>query len=84
MDPNSDSRLVKGLVYPKIVYLETLIFYFGANFVYHQQIFRHNHNKLQFAGFLLVNLFTTFQICEAGNTGSLYYHAGLYNNTLEL
>lgn len=40
MDPNSDTRLVRGVIYPKMVYLEGLILYFGANFLYHQNVFR--------------------------------------------
>ena len=34
-DANSSSRLIKGAEYPKIVYLEGLLFFFGANFLYH-------------------------------------------------
>jgi len=42
----SGSRLVKGAEYPKIVYLEGLLFFFGANFFYHQHVFRANQNRL--------------------------------------
>lgn len=83
MDPNNSSRLVKSLTYPKIVYLEGLIMYFGANYIYHQSIFRYNQNKLQFAGFLLVNLFTSLQLAEATNVGVAKYYAAIYNNTKE-
>jgi len=31
----SGSRLIHLPVYPKIVYLEGLLFFFGANFLYH-------------------------------------------------
>lgn len=31
----NESRLAKGVVYPKIVYLEGLLFFFGANFLFH-------------------------------------------------
>lgn len=34
-DANSSSRLIHGAEYPKIVYLEGLLFFFGANFLYH-------------------------------------------------
>ena len=42
MDPNAESRMAKNLVYPSIVYLEATILFFGANFFYHQNIFRNN------------------------------------------
>ena len=35
MDPNAESRIVPNVYYPKIVYLETAILFFGANFLYH-------------------------------------------------
>jgi hypothetical protein len=79
----SGSRLVKGTEYPKIVYLEGLLFFFGANFFYHQHVFRANQNRLQFAGFLLVNLFTSFQLAEATNISATRYYAALYNNSME-
>ena len=40
------SRLVHGAEFPKIVYLEGLLFFFGANFLFHQNIFRANKSKL--------------------------------------
>lgn len=83
MDPNSDSRLVRGLVYPKIAYLECLTLFFGANFIYHQNVYRQNWNRPQFAAFLLVNLFTSYQVTEATNMEVARYYAAIYNNTLE-
>jgi len=79
----TNSRLVKGSEYPKIVYLEAALFFFGANFLFHQHVFRANKNKLQFTGFLLANLFTSYQLAEATNIGAMRYYAGIYNNTLE-
>jgi hypothetical protein len=35
MDANTDSRIVRNVEYPKIVYLEGLLFFFGANFLFH-------------------------------------------------
>ena len=35
MDPNTESRIAIGFYYPKLVYLESLIMFFGANFIYH-------------------------------------------------
>ena len=78
-----DSRLVHGAEYPNIVYLEGLLFFFGANFLYHQNVFRANKNKLQFGAFLFVNLFTSYQLAEATNVGVTGYYAALYNNTME-
>lgn len=83
MDPNSEKRLVPDLIYPKIVYLEGLILFFGANFLYHQNVFRANHNKPQFAAFLLANMFTSFQLSEATNFQCARYYAAIYNNTKE-
>jgi len=82
-DPNSSSRIVHGAEYPKIVYLEGLLFFFGANFLYHQNVFRANQNRLQFAAFLLVNAFTSYNLAEATNVGASRYYAALYNNTQE-
>lgn len=82
-DTNSGSRLISGAEYPKIVYLEGLLFFFGTNFLYHQNVFRANQNRLQFAGFLLVNAFTSFQLAEATNVGASRYYAALYNNSQE-
>ena len=45
-DNESTSRLVQASEYPKIVYLESLLIFFGANFLYHQNVFRQNKNKL--------------------------------------
>ena len=82
-DTDSISRLVHTAEYPKIVYLESLLIFFGANFLYHQNVFRANRNRLQFGGFLLANLFTSYQLAEATNIGCTNYYAALYNNTLE-
>jgi len=70
--------------YPKIVYLEALIFFFGANFLYHQNVFRANNNRFQFLGFILVNCFTSYNLAEATNYQAAKYYAALYNNTLEM
>jgi hypothetical protein len=82
-DIEGSPRLVHTAEYPKIVYLESLLIFFGANFLYHQNVFRQNKNRLQFAGFLLANLFTSYQLAEATNIGATRYYAALYNNTLE-
>lgn len=83
-DTSAESRLVHNIEYPKIVYLESLIFYFGANFLYHHHIFRANQNRPQFAAFLLVNLFTSFQLAEATNLNVTSYYATIFNNSKEM
>ena len=82
MEP-SESRLVHDVAYPKVVYLESMLFFFGANYLFHQNVFRASQNRLQFGAFLLVNLFTSYQLAEATNIASLRYYAALYNNTKE-
>ena len=62
-----ESRIVIGVEFPKIVYLESLLFFFGANYLYHQNIFRANQRKSNFLAFVLVNLFTSYQLAEATN-----------------
>jgi hypothetical protein len=44
-------------------------------------VFRANQNRLQFAAFLFVNAFTSYQLAEATNIGVSRYYAALYNNT---
>lgn len=61
-DSNSSSRLVHNTEFPKLVYLESLLIFFGANFLYHQNVFRANQSRPQFALFLAVNLFTSYQL----------------------
>ena len=56
----TESRIIRTPSYPKIVYLESLILFFGANYLYHRSVFTHNSNKPQFLGFILVNLFTSY------------------------
>ena len=77
------SRFHDNIEYPSLVYIEMTACFFGANFVYHKNIFRRNQNKLSFAAFLLVNAFTSFHICEATNPSVARYYAALYNNKLE-
>lgn len=79
-----ESRLVSNTEYPKIVYLEGLLFFFGANFLFHQNVFRATQNRLQFLGFLAVNAFTSYQLAEALNVGVVRHYAAAYNNTIEM
>ncbi len=83
MEKQNTSRLVRDAIYPRIVYLEGLLFFFGANYLYHHHVFKANQNRLQFAGFLLANLFTSYQLAEATNPAATLYYAALYNNSKE-
>lgn len=83
MDPTSDSRLVRHTVFPKIVYLEALTLFLGANFLFHQHVYRASQNKPHFLAFMLVNAFTSLQLAEATNPAVASYNAAIFNNTLE-
>ena len=55
MDPTSESRLVRNAIYPKIVYLEALTLFLGANFLFHQNVYRVSQNRPHFLAFILVS-----------------------------
>ena len=80
----SESRIVELRPYPKMVFAETLVFFFGANFLYHQNVFRRTANRPGFALFMLVNAFTSFQLAEATNVNVLRYYGCHINNKLEI
>lgn len=79
-----ESRVVECPKYPPIVYLESMMIFLGANFLFHQNVFRRSGNRFQFAAFMLVNGFTSYNISEAMNSQAALYHASAFNNTLEL
>ena len=80
---SSGSRLHSDISYPTFVYMETAATFLAANFVYHKNVFRRNQNKFNFGVFLLINAFTSFQVCEMANPSAQRYYAALYNNTAE-
>ena len=80
----SESRITVTPKYPPLVYLESALIFFGANFLFHQNVFRRSGNRAQFAVFMGVNAFTSFQIAEAMSVEAARYHASAFNNTLEL
>jgi len=84
MDPNSESRLIPTPEFPAHAYIQTLVYFLGANYFYHRGVYRLNGNRSQFLGFMLVNAFTSFQLAQATNTGVLKHYGSMYNNTLEL
>ena len=55
-----EGRLRIAPVYPKMVYLESMMVFFGANFLFHQNVFRRVGSRLQFAAFMGINAFTSF------------------------
>jgi hypothetical protein len=83
-DASSESRLQKTGDFPSSVYLESLVIFFGANFLFHQNVFRKQGSRPQFALFMLVNAFTSYQIADAANLASLNRYAIIYNNTREI
>ena len=64
----TESRMSPSTGYPPMVYLETALIFFGANFLFHQNVFRRSGNRMHFAAFMAVNAFTSFNIAEACNS----------------
>ena len=79
-----EPRLVVSPKYPHLVYLESAMIFFGANFLFHQNVFRRSGNRAQFAAFLFVNAFTSFTISECMSSEACQYHASAFNNMMEL
>ena len=77
------SRYHDSISYPKLAYAEMAVMFFGANFVYHRNVFRRNQLKLPFFGFLLINGFTAWSLTEATNPAVAKYYAAAYNNQME-
>ena len=83
MDIKAGSRIHKNIEYPKFVYMEMVATFLGANFVYHKNVFRRNNNKFNFGLFLIVNAFTSYQLCEMANPSVLRHYAAAFNNAEE-
>ena len=77
-------RLNAAPEYPKGVYLTTLMLFFGANFMFHQNVFRRVGSRPQFAAFMFVNAFTSYQLSEMSNIHYTYREAIILNNTQEI
>jgi len=84
MADQTDSRLRHTYPFPKVVYLEALTIFFGAQFMFHQNVFRKSGMRAQFAAFTLVNLLTSFNLADCCNKASMRRYATIYNNTKEL
>ena len=77
------SRFADGVAYPQTAYAEMAIVFFGANFLYHRNVFRRDLSKMGFGAFLAINAFTSYMAVEALNPAVARYYAAAYNNTLE-
>ena len=84
MDPNSESRIIKDLNYPKLVFGEALLIFLGANYFFFKNIFKIHNNRVQLISFIFVNAFTSMNMAELIHFGTAKYYAGLYNNWLEV
>ena len=79
----SNNRMVYALAYPRTVYAQMMVIFFGANLAYHRSVFRVNGNRPQFFMFMLANAFTSYQLAEATNLTVIDKEAAAYNNTIE-
>ena len=82
-DTNSN-RLVKVSDSSPSLYLETLVYFFGANFAFHHSVFRSQGSRPQFAAFMLVNVFTSYQLAQFTNYHEMARMGAMLNNTLEM
>jgi hypothetical protein len=82
--PANHERMHIANPYPKSVYIQSLAIFFGANYLFHQNVFRRSGSRPQFAAFMLVNVFTSLQIAEACNWGYARRTATIFDNTKEI
>ena len=83
-ESDNGGRLTIAPEHPKSVYFEAAVLFFGANFLFHQNVFRRVGSRQQFAAFMLVNAFASYQIAECSNITYLRRQAILLNNTREI
>ena len=81
---DNNSRMIYDREYPRTIYAQMLVVFFGANLMYHKHVFRMNGNRPQFFMFMLANAFTSFQIAEMTNLTVLDREAAAFNNTEEM
>merc|ERR1712166_789979 len=84
MDPSLPSRMQQTCTQPKNVYFEAAMVFLGSNFVFHHKVFRRNGSRPQFAAFMLVNAFTSYQLVECMDMGSMHRYANIMENTKEM
>mmetsp|Transcript_39666 Transcript_39666/g.60763 ORF Transcript_39666/g.60763 Transcript_39666/m.60763 type:complete len:110 (+) Transcript_39666:7-336(+) len=75
------TRKAGNILYPSFAYAEMVGVFFGANFMYHFNVFRRNRNPGTFIAFMLVNAFTSYNLVEFANPGVQRFYAAAYNNT---
>ena len=80
---NEAVRMVRDIQYPNLCYLQAFVLFVGGNLFYHKHIFKRNGKALNFSAFLLVNVFTSFQVAELTNPFVIKYYAQHHNNVLE-
>ena len=83
MEP-SESRIVPLPLYPSSVYFQTAVYYLATNLGFYHFVFRRTADRRQFAAFMLVNVFTSFNLAELTNPRSIKHYAAFLNNTQEL
>ena len=81
---SDSSRMIEGTDYPRSIYAQMLVVFFGANLMYHKNIFRMNGNRPQFFMFMLANAFTSYQLAELTSLSVIDRDAAAFNNTLEI
>ena len=54
------------------------------NYLFHHKVFRRNGSRPQFAAFMLVNAFTSWQLAECANMASLVRYSYVLENTKEM
>jgi len=84
MEDFSKQRLFKTDAFPGFVYVESVAIFFFANFMFHQNVFRISGSRPQFAAFMLVNAFTSFQLAQAFNPSVIKWYSTIYENTKEM
>ena len=76
--------MISATEYPRSIYAQMLVVFFGANLMYHKHVFRMNGNRPQFFMFMLANAFTSYQIAEMTNLAVVDRDAAAFNNTEEM
>ena len=79
----NQNRMAGNVEYPTFCYVEMAGCFFAANFVYHMSAFRRTRSKTAFSVFMLVNAFTSYNLCEFTSPGVHNYYAAAFNNTEE-
>ena len=82
-ETQNTSRFSSNTQYPPLAYIEMVGLFLMSNFVYHQNVYRRNNLKLNFLAFMIVNSFTSYNVCEMMNYNVNKYYASQMNNHME-